>query len=461
MVKAQARRAPALLDEYCSQLGTVLDRRSPGLALVTARQQAFHRMLRAEESASAKAKFLAHMSHELRTPVHGVMGMLELVSRTEPGPQQQRYIHTARRSAEALLGIINGILEISKIEAGKMELEQTAFDLKHVVQEVTETFAEMSSGKGLQLACTIPANLPKALVGDAGRLRQILTNLIGNAVKFTEKGEVRVSVQAIEVDDASAFISFEISDTGIGIPPDKQHHVFDAFAQADGSTTRRYGGTGLGLSIAKQLCEMMGGTIDVASEPGRGSTFRFTARLERQQEAASQPVVSPLRSDPEPEGIVGTRVLLVEDNPVNLEVALALLESSGCEVETATNGLEALESHARGEYGMIFMDCQMPEMDGFEAAAEIRRRESGSGRRVPIVALTASAIEGDREQCLAAGMDDYLPKPFTAAQIRSTLALWLNPAQTSAAAVARVASGVGAGLRTRPKNRHRPESPRR
>jgi CheY-like chemotaxis protein len=321
----------------------------------------------------------------------------------------------------------------------------------------------MSSGKGLQLACTIPANLPKALVGDSGRLRQILTNLIGNAVKFTEKGEVGVSIQAIEVDTASAFIGFEISDTGIGIPPDKQHHVFDAFAQADGSTTRRYGGTGLGLSIASQLCEMMGGTIEVTSEPGRGSTFRFTARFERQQEAARQPAVSPLRSDPEPapEGIAGARVLLVEDNPVNLEVALALLESSGCEVETATNGFEALESHARGEYGMIFMDCQMPEMDGFEAVAEIRRRESGSGRRVPIVALTASAIEGDREQCLAAGMDDYLPKPFTAAQIRSTLANWLGPAQTSAAAVARVALGVGAGLRIRPKNRHRPESPRR
>lgn len=419
-----------MLDEYCSQLGTVLDRGSPGFALVTARQQAFHRMLRAEESAAAKAKFLAHMSHELRTPVHGVMGMLELVSRTEPGPQQQRYIHTARRSAEALLGIINGILEISKIEAGKMELEHTAFDLKQVVQDVAETFAEMASGKGLQLACTVPANLPKALVGDAARLRQILTNLIGNAVKFTENGEVRVCVQAIEADDLSAFIGFAISDTGIGIPPDKQRHVFDAFAQADGSTTRRYGGTGLGLSIARQLCEMMGGAIELTSEPGHGSTFRFTARFGRQQELKSQPAALPLRSDPEPapEGIAGTRVLLVEDNPVNLEVALVLLESSGCEVETAANGFEALESHARGEYEMIFMDCQMPEMDGFEAAAEIRRRESGSGRRVPIVALTASAIEGDREQCLAAGMDDYLPKPFTAAQMQSALTTWLNPA---------------------------------
>ena len=256
-VKDLLRRAPALLEDYCSQLGTVLDRRSPGYALITARQQAIHRMMQAEASASAKTKFLAHMSHELRTPVHGVMGMLELVGRTAPGPQQQRYIETARRSAEALLGIINGILEISKIEAGKVELEQDALDLRHVVQEVTEAFAEIAYGKGLQLTCTVPANLPRGLVGDAGRLRQILTNLLGNAVKFTEKGKVTVHVEASEVNSDSALIGFEVSDTGIGIPAEKQHHIFDAFAQADGSTTRRYGGTGLGLSIARQLCEMM------------------------------------------------------------------------------------------------------------------------------------------------------------------------------------------------------------
>jgi two-component system, sensor histidine kinase len=418
-----------LLDEYCSQLGTVLDRRSPGLALITARQQAFHRMLRAEASASAKTKFLAHMSHELRTPVHGVMGMLELVGRTEPGPQQQRYIETARRSAETLLGIINGILEISKIEAGKVELEDNPFDLRQVVQQVTEAFAEMAYGKGLQLTCTIPANLPRVLVGDAGRLRQVLTNLIGNAVKFTDRGEVAIHVQTIEADDDIAVVGFEVRDTGIGIPLEKQHHIFDAFAQADGSTTRRYGGTGLGLSIARQLCEMLGGTLELTSESGQGSSFRFTARFGRQQEAenSTESAVPPLPAVAEGD-FAGTRVLLVEDNPVNLEVALALLENSGCDVATATNGLMALESYARGDYGLIFMDCQMPEMDGFEAAAEIRRREAGSGCRVPIIALTASAIEGDREQCLAAGMDDYLPKPFTAEQMREVLASWLNPA---------------------------------
>src|SRR5215212_4119372 len=383
MVSARLQRGPTLLEEYCSQLGTVLDRRSPGFALITARQQAFHRMLRAEASAAAKSKFLAHMSHELRTPVHGVMGMLELVGRTEPGPQQQRYIDTARRSAEALLGIINGILEISKIEAGKVELEQNPFDLHEVVRDVTDTFAEIGQGKELRLTCTLAPNLPKRLVGDAGRLRQILTNLIGNAVKFTEGGEVEVLAQPIELDGGSAFIGFEVSDTGIGIPLDKQHHIFDAFAQADGSTTRRYGGTGLGLSIAKQLCEMMGGSIELDSEPGRGSIFRFTARFAcAEPETKAEPDGTPqaLATEAPQDEVAGTRVLLVEDNPVNLEVALALLENSGCEVDTASNGIEALENYEAGEYGVIFMDCQMPEMDGFEAAAEIRRRELGSGR---------------------------------------------------------------------------------
>ena len=417
-----------MLDEYCAQLGTVLDRRSPGFALITARQQAVHRMLQAEASARAKTRFLAHMSHELRTPVHGVLGMLELVGRTEPGPKQQHYIETARRSAETLLGIINGILEISKIEAGKIELEENAFDLIEEVRQVTEAFAEMAQGKGLHLSCTMAANLPRLVTGDSGRLRQILTNLIGNAVKFTEQGAVGIRVHAIDSDAAAALIGFEISDTGIGIPPEKQRHVFDAFAQADGSTTRRYGGTGLGLSIARQLCEMMGGTIELSSEPGRGSSVRFSVRFRRPE----------TQRLPEPAGRVAAaasavaefadaRVLLVEDNPVNLEVAQAVLETSGCHVETASNGLEAIESFKLGEYRLIFMDCQMPEMDGFEAASEIRRREAGSGRRVPIIALTASAIKGDREKCLAAGMDDYLPKPFTAEQIRSALANWLSP----------------------------------
>src|SRR4030095_5365826 len=218
--------------------------------------------------------------------VNGVLGMLELVRHIEPGPKQQHYLETARRSAETLLGIINGILDISKIESGKIELEQSPFDLRELVEDVTETFSDAAFGKSLELACFVPASLPTALIGDAARLRQILTNLFGNAVKFTESGEVGVRVDAVDADAASVLLAFEVSDTGIGIPPDKQRHIFDAFTQADSSTTRRYGGTGLGLSIAKQLCEMMGGTIDLTSEPGRGSPFRFTARFGRQSEAA-------------------------------------------------------------------------------------------------------------------------------------------------------------------------------
>jgi two-component system sensor histidine kinase/response regulator len=528
------------------------------------------RTLELEEANRAKSQFLAKMSHEIRTPVNGVLGMLELVRQTRLDGRQQRYLETAGRSAETLLGIINGILDISKIEAGKIELEQSAFDLRDIVEEVTESFADVAYGKGLELTCLVPANLPTALVGDSGRLRQILTNLIGNAVKFTEKGEVGVRVQALEVDAGSAYIAFEVTDSGIGIAFDKQQHIFDAFIQADSSTTRRYGGTGLGLSIAKQLCEMMGGAIELTSEPGRGSNFRFTARFGRQKEAdqpaeaaspfhgmpvllaeanavrrrnlkdplvswgipvseaesgaaalaefhdaaargapfalaivdavlpdmtgldlarqiQSDPAIagsrlvlltgrdhamdeagdmrrhiagwltkpvrqsalreclaaldgtaepaqqpSPPVAPPPPEGVAGARVLLVEDNPVNLEVAVGILESFGCKVETATNGVEALDRYVGREYGLIFMDCQMPEMDGFEATAEIRRKESGSDRHVPIVALTASAVEGDREQCLAAGMDDYVPKPFTTEQMRAALATWLSPARRGA-----------------------------
>ena len=558
MVDSRRNRGDSLLSEYCEQLGTVLDRRSPGFALITARQQAQHRMLEAKASDDAKTKFLANMSHELRTPVNGVLGMLELVRNIEPGPKQQHYLETARRSAETLLGIINGILDISKIESGKIELEQSPFDLRDLVDDVTETFSDAAFGKALELACFVPAALPTALIGDAARLRQILTNLIGNAVKFTEQGAVDVRVDAINADAASILLAFEVSDTGIGIPAEKQRHIFDAFTQADSSTTRRYGGTGLGLSIAKQLCEMMDGTIGLTSEPGRGATFRFTARLARQSGAAqpadvvlpSRPVllavghalhrqslkdqlshwgllireaetgagvlaelqnaaarggpfglaiidsthseingidlVRRIKADPvnselrvvlltslgqqneiidddsvscltkpvrrsalraclgldgaverasalaearEPvlKEVAGATVLLVEDNAVNLEVGVGILESFGCRVETAANGVEALQRYADSAYAVIFMDCQMPEMDGFEATAEIRKHEANSGLRTPIVALTASAIEGDREKCLAAGMDDYIPKPFTADQMRSALVAWLKP----------------------------------
>ncbi len=520
------------------------------------------RTLELEGAVRAKSQFLANISHEIRTPLNGVLGMLELVRQTELGPPQQRFIETARRSGETLLGVINGVLDLSKLEAGKIEIEHSAFDLRIVVEEVTELFSELAYGKGLELACFVPATLQTGLIGDAGRLRQILTNLIGNAVKFTERGEVGVRAYAVERDGPSVSIAFEVVDTGIGIPAEMRRHIFEAFAQADSSTTRRYGGTGLGLSIAKHFCEMMGGSIDVASEPGAGSKFRFTARFglqpsaaERTQppvrlragkpalvvvdnalnreilddqlsagniavehaqtglaalsalravalgeepfelviidhslpdmtgvelahaienaskgveqqiilltsfdedvgqfaEGALRPLTKPIRqsvlwecigvsAEPVPSIVSAPKasaadqpgkgrapVLIVEDSPVNLEVAVAILESMGCVVETAANGRHALDRYASGEYSLILMDCQMPEMDGFEATAEIRRREALSGRHTPILALTASVVEDGRRKCLAVGMDDYLAKPFTLEQMRAMLTKWLGP----------------------------------
>src|SRR5438874_3538938 len=270
--------------------------------------------------------------------------MLELVRHTEPGPRQQHYLETARRSAEMLLEIINGILDISKIESGKIELEQSPFDLRDLVEDVVETFADAIYAKGLELASFIPVRLPTALIGDPARLRQILTNLIGNAVKFTDRGEVGVRVEAVEAEGPSVVLAFDVSDSGIGIPPEKQRRIFDAFTQADSSTTRRYGGTGLGLSIAKQLCEMMGGTIELASEPGRGSNFRFTARFGRQKETDKPAeAASPFRGMP---------VLVVEDNAVRRRNLKDQLVSWGIPVSEAGNGAAGLaalrEAAARG-----------------------------------------------------------------------------------------------------------------
>jgi two-component system, sensor histidine kinase len=312
-----------------------------------------------------------------------------------------------------------------------------------VVGGVMAPFRAVIAERGIGIASRIAADVPRRLVGDPHRLAQVLTNLVGNAVKFTDEGHVGLRVTLAGPVGAAVTLAFEVEDSGPGIPLDQQARIFETFSQADGSTTRRYGGTGLGLAIARHLSELMGGTITVTSEPARGATFRFTARLDRQPDpvappppiapaapaAATTAATTPAATTPG----IPAHVLLVEDNRVNLQVGLGMLSRIGCSVETAADGLQALERFAPGRFDLVLMDCQMPGLDGFETTAAIRAREAEGGRRTPVIALTANAIDGDRERCLAAGMDDYLPKPFRLADLRRLVAQWSDAAPDNAA----------------------------
>ncbi|WP_343857566.1 ATP-binding protein [Aliiglaciecola litoralis] len=384
------------------------------LELEIERDLALEHEQEAMAATQAKSSFLANMSHEIRTPMNGVINMIELVSQSKLDEKQKNFIATAKRSAESLLVIINDILDFSKIEAGELTIEQVEFDLEELFSNVIhdQQFAATSKGLTLELA---KQNLPQTrVVGDPYRIIQVLNNLLSNAIKFTKSGSIVVQYD-LQMLKEHLRLGVNVSDTGIGVSEDALPHLFDAFSQADMSTTRKFGGTGLGLAITKQLCELMGGSIAVESKLGEGSTFRFSVKLAAPT-AATSLQQSPSENSPD-YNFANLRILLVEDNHINQEVMLAILESLEIEVEIANDGLEALTKLADSQganFDLILMDCQMPNLDGYQATRRIRAGDAGQEvSEIPIIALTANTMNSEREKCLEAGMNEYLSKPIS------------------------------------------------